>query len=338
MKAAILREVGKPLTIEDVPTPVPGPGDVLIRVEACGVCHSDVHLADGDWDLLRPITKLPLILGHEVAGIVEALGDGATGLKRGDRVGVLWIHWTCGECEFCRAGRETLCLKQTLTGCTVDGGFAEFLTAPATHATPLPAVLSAAEAAPLLCAGLTVFKAIKASGIATGETLAVFGVGGLGHLAIQIARALDIRVGAVDVTGEKLDFAKSLGAEWIVNAATETVHKKIRGLGGAHVAMVTSASASAYETALRCLRRGGTLAVVGMANEPFKVSAVSMISGETRILASAVGTRDDLRELFQLVERFPIRCRIATRRLEDVGQVFAELKRGAVLGRIVLTL
>jgi len=344
MRAAVLREIGKPVTIEEVATPSPGAGEVLIRVEACGVCHSDLHLADGDWDLLRPITKVPLILGHEVAGTVAALGDGVTQLKVGDRVGVPWIFWTCGECEFCREGRETLCVKQKITGCTVDGGFAEYLVAPATHAAPLPASLSAVEAAPLLCAGLTVYKAMKASGILappktpqeTPRRMAVFGVGGLGHLAIQIARALDIQVCAIDVTDEKLEFAKSLGAEWVVNGATEQVHKRLRAIGGAHVALVTSASPAVYETALRCLRRGGTMAVVGMANEPFKASAVSLISGETRIIASAVGTREDLRELFELVEKFPIRCRVETRPLESVSETFDQLKRGGVTGRIVL--
>jgi alcohol dehydrogenase, propanol-preferring len=336
MKAAVLRELGKPPVIEEVPTPVPGPGQVLIRVEACGVCHSDLHLADGDWDLLRPITKLPLILGHEVGGTVSALGEGVTDLRPGDRVGVPWIHWTCGQCEFCLEGKEELCLKQQVTGCTVDGGFAECLLAPATHAARLPDGLSFVEAAPLLCAGLTVYKAMKASGIAAGQRLAIFGVGGLGHLGVQIARALDVRVCAVDVSEEKLELARSLGAEWTVNASTEQVHKKIRALGGAHVAMVASASPAAYETALRCLRRGGTMAVVGMANEPFKVSAVSLISGETRIVGSAVGTRADLRELFELVARFPIRCKIETRGLAEIGLAFEELKKGAVLGRIVL--
>jgi alcohol dehydrogenase, propanol-preferring len=342
MRAAVLREIGKPITIEEVATPSPGAGEVLIRVEACGVCHSDLHLADGDWDLLRPITKVPLILGHEVAGTVAALGEGVTQLKVGDRVGVPWIFWTCGECEFCKEGRETLCVKQKITGCTVDGGFAEYLVAPATHAARLPGSLSAVEAAPLLCAGLTVYKAMKASGILdpqkTGQRIAVFGVGGLGHLAIQIARALGIQVCAIDVTNEKLEFAKSLGAEWTVNGATEQVHKRLRAIGGAHVALVTSASPAVYETALRCLRRGGTMAVVGMANEPFKASAVSLISGETRIIASAVGTREDLRELFELVEKFPIRCRVETRPLEAVSETFEQLKRGAVTGRIVLTM
>jgi len=267
---------------------------------------------------------------------VSALGDGVTALRVGDRVGVPWIHWTCGQCEFCQEGKEELCLKQQVTGCTVDGGFAEYLVAPATHAAPLPAALTSTEAAPLLCAGLTVFKAMKASGIAAGQRLAIFGIGGLGHLAVQIARAMNISVCAVDVAEDKLEFARSLGAEWTVNAATEPIHKRIRALGGAHVAMVASASPAAYETALRCLRRGGTMAVVGMANEPFKVSAVSMIAGETRIVASAVGTRADLRELFDLVTKFSIRCQIETRPLEGVGEALEDLKRGTVLGRIVL--
>ncbi len=338
MKAAVLREIGKPITIEEVPTPSPGAGEVLIRTEACGVCHSDLHLADGDWDLLRPITKVPLILGHEVAGKVAAVGEGVTQLRTGDRVGVPWIYWTCGECEFCREGRETLCLKQKITGCTVDGGFAEYLVAPATHAAPLPSLLSSAEAAPLLCAGLTVYKAMKAAGVAAGQRMAVFGAGGLGHLAIQIARAMDVHVCAIDVADEKLEFAKSLGAEWTVNGATEQVPKRLRAIGGAHVALVTSASPAVYETALRCLRRGGTMAVVGMANEPFKVSAVSLISGETRIVASAVGTRGDLRELFEMVTRAPIRCKIETRPIEGINQAFEDLKRGGVTGRIVLTM
>lgn len=338
MKAAVLNEIGKPLVLQDVPTPSPGDGQALIRVEACGVCHSDVHLAEGHWDLLRPITKTPLILGHEVAGTVAELGAGVTELQVGDRVGVPWIHWTCGECEFCREGRETLCLKQKITGCMVDGGFAEYLLAPATHAAPLPSSLTSAEAAPLLCAGLTVYKALKASGIQPCQRLAVFGAGGLGHLAIQIARAMGVEVSAIDVNDEKLEFAKSQGAGRTINSTTETVHKVCRQMGGMHVAMVTADHPSVYETALRCLRRGGTLAVVGMANEPFKVSAVSLVSGETRIVASAVGTREDLRELFALVEKHPIRCTFETRPLDQITDVFEELKRGEVRGRVVLTM
>jgi propanol-preferring alcohol dehydrogenase len=336
MKAAILREFGGPIAVEEVETPAPAAGEVLIKVEACGVCHSDLHLAQGDWDMLRPITKMPLIGGHEIAGVVTALGDGVTDLKVGERVGVPWLHWTCGDCEYCRAGRETLCGKQKITGCTVDGGFAEYVKAPASHVAKLPAELTAQQAAPLLCAGLTVYKALKNSGIAKGERVAVFGIGGLGHLAIQIAHAMGVQVCAIDISAEKLELARSLGAEWTINAATEPLPKGVRAIGGAHVAMVTSASASAYETALRCLRKGGTLAVVGMPNEPFKVSAVALVSGETRIVASAVGTREDLRELFEMVAKFPIRCHIETRPLESLPAVFDEMKRGTLLGRVVI--
>lgn len=338
MKAALLREFAGPIAIEEVETPIPGAGEVLVKVQACGVCHSDLHLAQGDWDMLRGITKMPLIGGHEIAGTVSSLGEGVIDLKIGDRVGVPWLHWTCGECEYCRAGRETLCNKQKITGCTVDGGFAEYVKAPASHAARLPNSLNPEEAAPLLCAGLTVYKALKNSGIAKGERLAVFGVGGLGHLAVQIAHAMGAQVCAIDVADDKLELARSLGAEWTANAATEQVPKKVRGIGGAHVALVTSASAVAYETALRVLRKGGTLAVVGMPNEPFKVSAVALVAGETRIVASAVGTRQDLRELFELVAKFPIRCHVETRPLEALSAVFEEMKRGAVLGRAVIVL
>jgi alcohol dehydrogenase, propanol-preferring len=338
MRAAVLREFAGPIAIEEVETPVPGPGEALVKVEACGVCHSDLHLAQGDWDMLRGITKMPQIGGHEIAGVVSAVGEGVTDLKIGDRVGVPWLHWTCGECEFCRAGRETLCNKQKITGCTGDGGFAEYVKAPASHVARLPPGLLPEEAAPLLCAGLTVYKALKTCGVAKGERVAVFGIGGLGHLAIQIAHAMGAQVCAIDIAEDKLELARTLGAEWTVNAATDQVPKKIRAIGGAHVALVTSASAAAYEMALRCLRKGGTLGVVGMPNEPFKVSAVALVASETRIVASAVGTREDLRELFELVAKFPIRCHVETRPLDALPTVFEEMKRGAVLGRMVIVL
>jgi len=338
MKAAVLREFARPLVIEDVPTPTPGPGEVLVRVLACGVCHSDLHLAEGDWELLKPITKLPLILGHEIAGTVAEIGEGVQGFAVGDRVGVPWIHWTCGECEYCQIGRETLCLKQMITGCTVDGGFAEYLKAKASHTVKLPDGLGLEETAPLLCAGLTVYKALKTSGVRAGERLAVFGIGGLGHLAVQLAKAMGVEVGAVDISDEKMLLAQECGADWMVNAAAAPAHKQIKALGGAHVALVTSASRAAYESALRSLKRGGTLAVVGMAPEPINVSAVALVSGETRIIASAVGTRQDLRELLGLAAKGKVRCKTERRPLAEVGEVFERMKQGQVMGRVVVGL
>src|SRR5579871_5346566 len=203
MKAALLAEIGKPVEFTEVPTPEPGEGEVLVRVEACGVCHSDLHLADGDWDMLKAITKTPLILGHEVVGSVVKFGLGANSLKLGDRVGIPWLHWSCGECEFCKEGREVLCSKQRVTGCTVDGGFAEFIRAPATHVAKIPDSLRTEETAPLLCAGLTVYRALKQSGLKPGQRLAVFGIGGLGHLAIQMAKAMGAWVCGVDIMESK---------------------------------------------------------------------------------------------------------------------------------------
>jgi propanol-preferring alcohol dehydrogenase len=321
----------------EVPTPEPASGEVLVRVHACGVCHSDLHLADGDWDMLRPITKIPLILGHEIVGTVAKLGADVTTHVVGDRVGVPWLNWTCGECEFCLEGREVLCGKQQVTGCTVDGGFAEFVKAPASHATPIPAALKTEETAPLLCAGLTVYRALKQSGVQLGHRVAVIGIGGLGHLAIQMAKAMGAWVCGIDVLESKLRLASECGADAVLNATTP-VHKEVKKLGGMHVVLVVSGSKAAYETGLRCLRKGGTLAVVGMSPEPISVSTVALVSLEARIIASAVGTREDLRELLDLAVQNPsIRCRVEARPLAAAAEVLDQMRRGELVGRVVLT-
>src|SRR5262245_21338435 len=247
MKAAILREYKQPLQIADAETPMPGADEVLIKVDACGVCHSDLHIAEGDWASLLRIIKRPLIPGHEVVGHVVQKGDAVTHLEIGDRVGVAWTHWTCGECELCKEGRENLCQQQSITGATVDGGYAEFIKAKASHALKVPEALTSEEAAPLFCAGVTVYHAIKSSGIKPGQRLVLFGVGGLGHLALQIAKCFGARVIAVDIAADKLEFAKELGADMTMNPANDVV-KEIRKMGGAHVAVVTSAAKAAYDT------------------------------------------------------------------------------------------
>src|ERR1051326_963429 len=259
MKAAVLPELRKPLVIEEIERPNPGENEVLIKVEACGVCHSDLHIIEGDWKQFGGITKIPLIPGHEIAGRVAETGSAVRELKVGDRVGVPWIHWTCGECEFCRRGYENLCSRQKITGCTVDGGFAEYIKAPATHATRIPEGISAAEASPLFCAGVTVYRAIKHGQLARGERLAVFGVGGLGHLAVQIDRKLGLEVTAVDVSEDKLALAQSLGAAHTVNSSSTNVAKELRRAGGMHAVMVTSGSKAAYDMAFPCVRPRGKL-------------------------------------------------------------------------------
>jgi alcohol dehydrogenase, propanol-preferring len=337
MKAAVLREIGSPLELGDAPVPELAVGEVLIRVEACGVCHSDTHLADGDWEMMKPITNTPLILGHEIVGIVEKLGEGVTDLKPGDRVGVPWLHWTCGECEFCKEGREVMCSKQKITGCTVNGGFAEYVKAPATHALHIPAGLDPDATAPLLCAGLTVYRALKQAELKAGQRLAVVGVGGLGHLAIQMAKAQGAWVCGIDVQDSKLELAKECGADMVLNAAAGPVHKDIKKLGGMHVVLVASGSKAAYEASLRYLRKGGTLVIVGMSPEPISISTVAMIGLEARIIASSVGTRDDLREMLALIAKHPeIHSHVETRPLSAINDTMEQMRRGELIGRVVI--
>ncbi len=337
MKAAILREFKAPLTIEEVVQPQPGADEVLIEVEACGVCHSDLHVADGDWPQIVPITKRPLILGHEIAGRVVEKGPSVNHLEVGDRVGVPWVHWTCGECDFCREGNENLCVKQKITGVTVDGGYAEFVKAPASHALRIPGGLSCIDAAPLFCAGVTVYRALRRAKIQPGQRLAVFGVGGLGHLAVQIGQGLGAVVTAIDVSDEKLAQASSLGASATLNAATVNVVKELRRAGGVHAALVTSAAKSAYDTAFPCVRPGGKLLVVGLPAESLCFPPILMAALEVCIQASSVGTRQDIRELLAMAAAGKVHCQVATRPLKQINEVLTELRGGIVSGRIVLT-
>lgn len=338
MKAALLHDFAQPLTLEEVPTPTPGAGQVLVKIAASGVCHSDLHIALGDWTKLKPVAKLPLILGHELTGTIAAVGEGVTDFALGDRVGVPWLHQTCGTCEYCQAGQETMCGKQKITGLMVDGGYAEYAVAQASHTAKLPDALGFAEAAPLLCAGVTVYRAIKMSGIQAGERLVVFGIGGLGHLAVQIGKKLGLEIGAVDVADDKLQLATECGADWTVNAATMQTHKEVKARGGAHVALVTSGSKAAYETALRSLRRLGTLVIVGMTPEPIPLDIQAMLAGEYRIMASTVGTRQELQEVLQLAAEGGIHCHYKTATLAEINQILDEMKHGQLVGRVVLTM
>src|SRR5580700_6685049 len=336
MKAAVLGEFKTPLSIKDVDQPQPDAQEVLVEVEACGVCHSDLHVADGDWPQLVPITKRPLILGHEIAGRVAEKGASVKHLEVGDRVGVPWIYWTCGECDFCREGNENLCTKQKITGVTVDGGYAEFVKVPASHATRIPDGLSSVDAAPLFCAGVTVYRALKHAKIQPGQRLAIFGVGGLGHLAVQIGLGLGAIVTAIDVFDEKLAHAKSLGASVALNAATINVVKELRRTGGVHTALVTSDSKKAYDAAFPCVRQGGTLLVVGLPSESICFPAILMGAVEVHIRASSVGTRQDTRELLELAAAGKVRAEVTTRPLAEANEVLEELRAGTVSGRVVL--
>jgi len=336
MKAAVLHAFKTPLSLEEVARPQAGADEVLIEVEVCGVCHSDLHVAEGDWTQLAGIVKKPLILGHEIVGRVVERGTAVRSVQVGERVGVPWVQWTCGQCELCRQGNENLCLRQRITGVMVDGGYAQYAKAPASHVVKIPDKLPSEQAAPLLCAGVTVHRALKQAKIRAGQRLAVFGVGGLGHIAVQIARAAGAEVTAIDVSDEKLALAKSLGATRTLNAAKSDVVKEVRGSGGVHVALVAAAAKSAYDMAFYCVRPTGTLLAVGLPAKDISFPPILMAAGEIQIKASAVGTREDLREVLAMGAAGTIHCQVTTRPLAEVQEVLGQLSRGEVSGRVVL--
>jgi alcohol dehydrogenase, propanol-preferring len=332
MKAAVLHQTGSPLTIEEIEKPVPGAGEILIRVKACGVCHTDLHLAAGEWRL----HKLPLVLGHEAVGIVEAVGPGVANFQAGDRAGVPWIYSTCGSCEYCTSDREPLCPTIVVTGFMVDGGYAEYVKAPTSYAVAMPPGLSFVDAAPLYCAALTSYRAVKLSGARVGETVAVWGVGGLGHYAVQIARAMGARVVAVDIDPAKLELARELGADVVVEARREDADERIKALGGAHVVVNLASTSEAIAQGFRALRRGGTLVLVGLPAGTFTLPILGSVAKGIRILTSAVGTRQDLREVLALAAAGKIRTVAETARLDQINDVFDRMRTGSIKGRVVL--
>lgn len=337
MKAAVLGDFGKPLVIEDIPVPEPQADEVLIEVLACGVCHSDLHIIEGDQPGFRARTKPRVVPGHEVVGRVVRCGDGVTELRAGDRIGVPWLYRACGQCEQCLEGNENLCRKgSAVTGMSVDGGYAQFMCANANYAVRIPDALSDEQAAPLLCAGVTSYRALRKANIAPNQRVAVFGVGGLGHLAVQIARAMGAEVFALDVSDAKLALARELGAAHALNAADPDALALIRKRGGAHVAAVTSAAHVAYDAAMTILRPGGTLCVIGLPSDPLRFHALALVGSEAHIVGSAVGTREDLRAVLDLAARGELRCRVESNPLSKINEVFDDMRRGSIHGRVVL--
>lgn len=337
MKAAVVRQFGKPLVIEDVPVPVPGPGEILVKVIACGVCHTDLHAADGDWPV-KPTP--PFVPGHEVAGLVAALGPGVTGLREGDPVGVAWLHDACTHCEYCETGWETLCEQQHNTGYSCDGGFAEYVIAAAPFVARLPANVDFAQIAPILCAGVTTYKGLKETEARPGEWVAISGVGGLGHVAIQYAKAMGLHVAALDVTPEKLALARSAGADLAVDARSSDAVAdvlKITG-GGAHGVLVTAVSPPAFSQALRLVRRRGTVSLVGLPPGEFATPIFDVVLKRITVRGSIVGTRRDLDEAIAFAADGKVRAEIKKAPLEDINAIFANLKAGTIEGRMVLDL
>jgi propanol-preferring alcohol dehydrogenase len=335
MKAAIARQFGRPLVIEDVPIPQPGPGEVLVKVAASGVCHTDLHAIDGDWPV-KP--SLPLIPGHEGVGHVAALGPGVTDLKEGDAVGVPWLHDTCRACEYCETGWETLCERQHNTGYGVAGGYAEYVLASAPFVGRLPQDVDFVAMAPILCAGVTVYKGLKETEARAGEWVVISGIGGLGHVAVQYAKAMGLNVIALDIGASKLDLAKRLGADLAFDArAPETAEAVARETGGgAHGVLVTAVSPPAFAQAIACTRRRGTVSLVGLPPGDFPTPIFDVVLKRITVRGSIVGTRRDLAEAIAFAVRGKVEAQVSTRPLAQVNVALDDLRNGKVEGRMVL--
>jgi propanol-preferring alcohol dehydrogenase len=336
MKAAIVNQFHQKLEIKEVPVPEVGQGEVLVRITACGVCHTDLHAANGDWPV-KP--KLPLIPGHEGVGYVEKVGPGVTSLKIGDRVGVPWLYSACGECEYCLTGWETLCKNQLNGGYSVDGGYAEYCVAPAAYVARIPDGVSDVEIAPILCAGVTTYKALKVTDAKPGEWVAIYGIGGLGHIALQYAKAMGLNVIAVDISDDKLELAKTLGADLAINGkSVDPVQEIENKVGGAHAAVSVAVSPKAFEQAYRSVRRGGTLVVVGLPTGELPIPIFDTVLNGVTVKGSIVGTRKDMQEALDFAARGKVKAIIETQPLEKINEVFERMEKGNINGRIVLTI
>jgi propanol-preferring alcohol dehydrogenase len=335
MKAAVVRKFGHHLMIEDVPVPVPGPGEILVKVMACGVCHTDLHAAEGDWPV-KP--ALPFIPGHEVAGVVAALGPGVTEFKPGDPVGVAWLHDACMRCEYCETGWETVCEHQHNTGYSCDGGFAEYVVAAAPFAARLPVGVDFAQIAPILCAGVTSYKGLKETEARPGEWVAISGIGGLGQVAIQYAKAMGLHVAALDIAPDKLALALAAGADVAVDAqSADAVAQILQATdGGAHGVLVTAVSPPAFSQALQVVRRRGTISLVGLPPGEFPTPIFDVVLKRLTVRGSIVGTRRDLDEAIAFAVEGKVQAEIKTAALSDINTIFANLKAGKVQGRMVL--
>ena len=334
MRASVVTAFDRPMEITERPVPEVGPGEILVRIEASGLCHTDIHAARGEWPV-KPAP--PFVPGHEGVGLVERVGPGVTEHAVGDRVALPWLGWACGTCTYCVTGWETLCESQRNTGYSIDGAHAEYAVAAARYAVRVPDGVDPFEAAPLTCAGVTTYKAVKVAGVRPGERVAIFGIGGLGHLAQQYAQIFGAETVAVDVTAEKLDLATSLGATHTVDAATTDPVERITALGGVDVAIVLAASPRVIEQAHRSLRRGGRLVLVSLpADNAITLPVFETVLKGITVLGSIVGTRADLAEVFALHAAGRTRVVYEARKLGDINDAVDDVLAGRVAARLVL--
>jgi propanol-preferring alcohol dehydrogenase len=336
MRAAVVRAFGEPLTIEELPVPEPGPGEIVLKLAATGVCHTDLHAARGDW-AVKP--ALPLVPGHEGTGHVVALGAGVSHLREGDAVGVPWLHDACGRCEYCLTGWETLCPEQRNTGYSVNGTYAEYVLATADYVGQLPPGADLEQIAPILCAGVTTYKGLKETEARPGEWVAISGIGGLGHVAVQYAKAMGFNVAAIDVDESKLDLARQLGADLAVDGRDGgAVRQFLKDTGGMHGVLVTAASTPAFGQAIGIARRKGTVVLNGLPPGDFPTPVLPVVLKRITLRGSIVGTREDLAEALAFAANGKVKAHVSVEPLEAVNDVFARMEAGAISGRVVLRL
>jgi propanol-preferring alcohol dehydrogenase len=335
MQAAVVEQFGKPLVVKELDIPSPGPGQILVKVEACGVCGTDVHAVRGDWPL-KP--TLPFIPGHEAVGRVAAVGSGVTIVKKGDRVGVPWLYSACGHCEYCLKDWETVCPEAQFGGYTKNGGFADYLLADPNYVAHIPPDLPARDAAPIICAGVTTYRGIKETQARPGEWIAISGAGGLGHLAIQYAKVMGLQVCAIDIDDGKLAHAKRLGADLTIDAKANdaaAVVKKETG-GGAHGVLITAPSLIAFKQGVGMTRKRGTCVLVGLPSGEFPVSIFDVVSNCITVRGSFVGNREDMAEALAFAVQGKVKADIELQPLSSINQVLERLARGKVKSRVVL--
>lgn len=334
MRAAVVTSFTEPLEMQEVDVPAPGAGQILVQIEASGICHTDIHAARGDWPV-KPTP--PFIPGHEGIGRITAVGDGVDPARIGQRVALPWLGSACGTCEHCISGWETLCEAQQNTGYSIDGAYAEFAVASAAYAVPVPDEVSSFDAAPLTCAGVTTYKAVKVSGARSSDLVAVYGIGGLGHLALQYAKIAGARVVAVDIEDAKLELATSLGADAVVNGRKEDPVEALQAMGGVDVAVVLAVSPAAMRQAFDSLKRGGRLVLVALPHDnELELPIFQTVLKGISVIGSIVGTRRDLAEVFELHAQGRTKVIAEGRKLDEVNSCFDEVLSGQVPARLVI--
>ena len=333
--AAVVDELGPEVNVREIELPTPGPNQALVKLIASGICHTDLHAAEGDWPV-KP--KPPFIPGHEGVGEVVALGPGEHTVAEGDMVGNVWLWSACGHCEHCRTGWETLCNEAQYGGYNVNGSFGEYMLVDTRYCARIPEGVDPVAAAPILCAGVTVYKGLKVTDTRPGQFMVISGVGGLGHLAVQYAVAMGRRVIAVDIADEKLELAKKHGAEFVVNAKDGDPSQAILEYtgGGAHGVLVTAVHPQAFAQAINMARKGGTIVFNGLPPGEFPANIFNIVFKGLTIRGSIVGTRQDLEEALDFFARGKIHPTVTECKLDDVNSVFEDMRHGKIDGRMAI--